>query len=247
MTPGAITLRIDDDRRSELEAMARGRGQTVSDLIRESIDAHLGRSEDRSQVRTGPPSLSLVERSSLAFQHRMLASLESADEYDREHHLKVATVLENGFTGEYDMVFAHLDPELSVAQCHLVWELLDMFRILQSSFSLLDDAQRAEVGEHAEHALSFRGFDFNDEVEAKLARYTAFLVAQDRWTEQIPVIARDGGNSHSPMLATYRRMLSVYSPLWSEVVADFSRGAEGLNLNLDQLKAVYAAWLHPRR
>jgi uncharacterized protein len=245
MAAGTITLRIGEDRRSELEALARGRGETVSDLIRTAIDdAVLGRVADRNVIRAGPPSLTLFERSVLAAQHRMMAATQDVDDYESEDHLKVAEILENGFSGEYDTAFLNLDSELSRAECRLLWDILDMFRVLESSITRIDAAQRAEVGEQAEHALSFRGFDFNDALEAKLARYTKFLIRQDQWAEQVGVLEHDGGNSHSPMLETYKRMLAAFSSIWSLRTNDYSRGLDRLYLDLEELKTVYASWSH---
>jgi len=243
-----ITLRIDEQKRSELEALARGRGETLSDLIRAAIDdVVLGREGDRSPIRTGPPSLTLVERSLLATQHRMMARMEDVD-YESENHRSMAEILENGFSGEYDTLFANFDPELSRSECRLLWDLLDMFRVVEASLSRLDDEQKKEVGDHAEHALSFRGFDGNDALEGRLARYTRFLVDQGRWTEQAKVLKHDGGNSHTPMLETYQRMLVAFDPIWSKRTSDYSRGSEDrFHLELEDLKAVYAAWLYPRR
>jgi uncharacterized protein YfbU (UPF0304 family) len=247
MAPGTITLRINEDRRSELEALARGRGETVSDLIRAAIDdVVLGREADRSPIRTGPPSLTLVERSVLAAQHRLMAATKGVDDYEIEDHVKMAEILENGFSGEYDTVFLNLEPELSRTECRLLWDILDMFSVLESNFNRLDDEQKAKVGRHAEHALSFRGFDFNDALEARLGRYTKFLFRQDRWAEQVKVLEHDGGNSHSPMLETYKRMLLAFSPIWSLRTSDHSRGRDRLFLDLEELKAVYGAWPHPR-
>jgi uncharacterized protein YfbU (UPF0304 family) len=73
-----------------------------------------------------------------------------------------------------------------------------------------------------------------------------FLVRQDRWAEQVKVLEHDGGNSHSPMLETYKRMLLAFSPIWSLRTSDYSRGRDRLCLDLKELKAVYAAWPYPR-
>jgi uncharacterized protein YfbU (UPF0304 family) len=247
MASGTITLRIDEDKRSELEALARGRGETISDVIRTAIDdVVLGRDADRSPLKTGPPTLTLFERSLLAAQHRLMAATLNAEDYEIEDLLKLAEILENGFSGEYDAVFRNLDSELSRAECRQLWDILDMFRMLESSFKRLDEAQKKELGEHAEYALSFHGFDFNDSLEAKLARYTKFLIGQERWVEQAEVLEHDGGNSHRPMLETYRRMLLVFSDIWSARTSDYSRGLDSLFLELKDLKAVYEAWPNPR-
>lgn len=243
-----ITIRLDDQKRVALEAVARGRGETVSDLLRYAADEILGTHYDAAPT-SGPWSLTLAERSVLTSQHKILAALNATDEdCERKQHLKVVEVLTNGFTGEYDSVFAGFDPEISRRECRLVWDLLDMFRVLRFSLERLDEEEIAEIGEYVELALSFKGFDGNDAVEARLMRYARFLVDDGRWDEQAKVFEKDRGNSHSPMLGSYRRMLAAFETIWDRKTRDHSKSFDDrLHLDVEELKVVYAAWPHPHR
>lgn len=243
-----ITLRVDDETRNDVEALARGQGVTVSDLVRSAIDEILGREVTANPIG-GPRSLTLVERSILVLQHEILTQLHADDHDEVENHLRMVDVLTSGFTGEYDSVFSSIDSEISRRDCVLVWNLLDMFQVLTSSLSRLDDEEKAAVGEHAEHALAFRGLDFNDSREARLARYAKFLIGDGRWEELAEAFDanHEGGNSHMPLLATYQRMLDAFEPIWKGKISDYSMShGDRFVLNLDELRTVYAAWSYPR-
>ena len=241
-----ITLRVDDGFRRDIEVVARARGESTSDLIRTAIEVFLGKEDDEARPTGGPQSLTLVERAMLTSHHEQLASLYEDEDWEHEHHKKVVEVLESGFTGEYDIVFSGLDPEIPRRECKLLWKILDMFKFLQFSLAQLDDAAKAEIGKNAEDALSFRGFDGNDSRESALLRYAAFLVNNDRWIEHKAVFEHDGGNSHSPMLGSYERMLAEFEPIWDRKTRDYSTGGPSRYLlNVEELKVIYAAWPHP--
>ncbi len=129
-----------------------------------------------------------------------------------------------------------------------MWELLDMFRVSKSSLSRLDDDEKAAVGEHAEHALTFQGLDFNDSGEARLASYAKYLIDDGRWEELAEHFdaKHEHGNSHMPTLATYRRMLDAFEPIWEGKISDYSMGRDRFVLNPDELTKVYSAWPYPR-
>lgn len=239
-----ITLRLDDETRNDVEALARGQGVTVSDFVRSAIDEILGR-EVTTNSTGAPRSLTLVERSILVTQHEILARLHTDNHDEVENHLRMVKVLTSGFTGEYDSVFLSLDSEISRRDCVLVWDLLDMFRVLTSSLARLDDDEKAAVGEHAERALTFRGLDFNDSREVRLARYAKFLIRDGRWEELAEAFDsnHEGGNSHMPHLVTYQRMLYAFEPIWKAKISDYSMGrGDRFVLNLDELRTVYEAW-----
>ena len=60
-----VTIRLDDQRHSELEQLARERDSTVSDMLRVAIDGLLRRDVHQS--------LDMVARRSLALSHEILA------------------------------------------------------------------------------------------------------------------------------------------------------------------------------
>lgn len=57
-----ITLRLHDAIKEDLEALARGRGQNLSDLIRSALDDLLLRDAQENRLDSAPRSLTPVER-----------------------------------------------------------------------------------------------------------------------------------------------------------------------------------------
>jgi uncharacterized protein len=240
-----VTIRLDDDTREELEEIARTRGVTLSVLLREQIDALLGRQVPmRDDV---PHALSFQQRQMLEQQHEILALLHE-DEYESRYHHTMAEVLREGYAGEYDRVFAAMQSEMSRAECKLLWDILDMFRVLSASVDRLSAADRASLGDDNEDRLRFGGFDLNDSREGRLLGYVRHLVGTDRWTEIGPRLADigDNGNSHSQRFPSYERMLTVYMPIHE----DSARGKRGHSidawlLTVDELRQVAEAWTWP--
>lgn len=241
-----VTIRLDDDTREGLEEIARTRDVTLSVLLRDQIDALLGRPVPmRDDV---PHALSFQQRHMLEQQHEILALLHADNEYESRYHRTMAEVLREGYAGEYDRVFGAIEPEMSRSECKLLWDILDMFRMLSASIDRLSANDRAALGDDNQRRLLFNGFDLNDSREGRLLRYVHHLVETDRWTEIKPRLGEigDNGNSHSPYLATYERMLGVYMPIHEANV----RGKRGHSpdawlLTLDELKQVAEAWAWP--
>jgi uncharacterized protein YfbU (UPF0304 family) len=238
-----ITLRVDDRTRDEVEASARGRGITLSELLRAAIDDVLGRDVDLPR-RDVPNSLTMVERRMLMLQHQILAKLAGAElDDDAEYHARQIDVLAGGYTGEYPDEFTEIEPELSPRECELVWDILDMFRILKASIGHVGTEKVEQLDEHALRALTFRGFDANDSFESRLLRYARHLTSTGRWEELAELFdrAHENGNSHFPALATYRRMLDAFQPIWK---GKLGRGfdPDDLLLTADELAQVLKAW-----
>jgi uncharacterized protein YfbU (UPF0304 family) len=243
-----VTLRLDDQTRDNVDELARERGISVSELLRSAIADFIesGRSAE------APRTLTLMERRTLALQHDILAQVRADDKDEVAYHRKRAEVLSQGFTGEYETEFLSIEPELSLQECSLVWRLLDMFRHLKNGLERLSPEDRAtldDTGQHALLALTFRGFDFNDAREARLASYAEYLIDDKRW-EELAVHFDDQherGNSHMPYLVTYQRMLNAFTPRWEKRTSNSSLGfPDRYILDLNDLQAVCAAWAAPR-
>ncbi len=239
-----VTIRVGDDTREELEEIARTRDVTLSVLLRDQIDALLGRQVPiRDDV---PHALSFQQRLMLAQQHEILALLQVGDEYASRHHQMVAEVLHEGYAGEYDTVFGAMQPELPRSECKLVWDILDMFRMVSASIDRLSADERAALGDDNESRLRFGGFDLNDSREGRLLGYVRHLVDTDRWTEIKPRLAEigDNGNSHSQRLPSYERMLAVCMSIHKEDGVRSKRGhsIDAWLLTVDELKQVAEAW-----
>jgi uncharacterized protein len=243
-----VTIRIDDDTRDELEEIARTRGFTLSDLLRGQIDGLLGR--DVPMRDAVPHALSCPQRHVLAQQHEVLALLQADDEHESEHHHAMATVLREGYAGEYGDVFVDMRSEMARSECKLLWDILDMFRALGGSIDRLSTEDHGVLGDDNEHRLRFDGFDRNDTRELRMLGYVHYLVGRGRWAELKPRLVEigDNGNSHSPRLPSYQRMLAAYTPIYEQA----AKGARGYALDaalltVDELKRVAEAWALPER
>lgn len=238
-----ITLRLEDTTRDELERLARTRGRTVSDLLRSAIDEFLGTDIEmpRSDV---PRSMDMIQRRSLSLLHEILGLLSSDDE---DYHRRQAQVLNEGFTAEYQTEFAAVGAELAPSECNLVWNILDMFAVLEASLIELSDDALAELEDEARFMLTFRGFDLNDPRESSLLRYARYLIETDRWTSLAGHFddAQDGGNSHMPTLETYQRMVPAYKSILDRKVSGRGHVLDAYRFNISELREVLDTSRHP--
>lgn len=214
-----ITVRIPDETRDALQGRADAAHETLSDFVRNCLQDAVIESPERAERRWSRriESLTLVERQTLALLHRILARVLPEDANDEDgdesYQLSRASVLEQGFTGEYSTEFEVLSGELSIAQCGFVVDVLSMFQL--AKWSMEDLGGKGEgLPEDQVHALTFRGFDFNDPLEGHMGAYVRHLVTEDRWAEQMEVVHNgERGNSHLPMREAYSRMLAEYRDL----------------------------------
>lgn len=225
-----ITIRLKDELRDRVAEAAEGVGLPVSDYIRGALETHLAL-EQAGEIGAGRPnadaenvSITPYERKVLQLLHRNLLAAKgdlSDSYYDAELEVQSIKVLENGFAGEYAQEFADILEPMGRAECELVWDIFDMFRVLQASVRELGKEGWNQINvDDAEHFGSFQGFDFNDATELRLGNYAKYLIKTDRWTEQADAFSRekDFGNSHAQMLPTYRSMLRVFKPLWRAAI-----------------------------
>ncbi|MGQ4574952.1 YfbU family protein [Dermabacteraceae bacterium P7006] len=208
-----VTIRLEDELKKDLEAVAAGRNQNISELVRELIEDFLSPGEvDRPGTVLAPKTLTAYERQLLATLHRILARVvddDNLEDGDKEYQLRQAKILESGFTGLYGQEFIGISPELSQADCTLVMDILDMFRMIDTGLKALE-----EKGETLDidnkFMLTFDGFDFEIEREAAMADFVKYLVEDGRWTEHAAMIKETGCNSHGQRLPKYQAMLSEY-------------------------------------
>ncbi|MET8848462.1 YfbU family protein [Amycolatopsis sp. NPDC004625] len=244
-----LTLRMEDDTRDELELLARGRGTTVSALLRGAIDGLLGRTAVAAST-SAPKSLSMLDRQMLVLQHEILKRLaETADALgEAEQHEQHIKVLQQGFTTEYHREFIGIHEELTPAEGALTMEILDMFTVVEAALGRLDDTGLAELGEGAEHTLRFAGFDHNDAQEVRLAGLAEHLVASGRWSGLAYHFddEHEGGNSHMPVLTRYQRMLLGYEAVVTERKAREGAGAFSIyHFDVSDLQKILEATQRP--
>lgn len=243
-----LNFRIDDESRDLFDSLARARGVSASDLLRELIWQALGRDNDRPRDDTTPRSLSALDRRHLSLQHEILATLMDQDEWEAAYHRQMVEILSSGFSTEYYKTFQMIVPEMSPRECDLVNDILQMFSTLEQSVAELSNEESSSLGEQAAYALDFRGFDFNNSQEVRLASYARYLINDDRWSEMAEHFddQHERGNSHMPMLATYQRMLSVWRPLWDKKLKSYG-GPTAYRFTVEELQQVLAAWPYPKQ
>jgi len=249
-----LNIRIEDDLRDGLDALARARGQSVSDLLRDLIRQALGRS--RGPAKKGrddtPVSLSALDRYSLALHHQVLAALaraaDDSDSYDDHgdvaHHEQMIEILERGFSAEYDRLFGGLYAEMTPRECALVRDILEMFMWTKRSVDGLTDEQRALLGDDLAGRLEFSGFDFNNTLEARLASYACYLTSHGEWEEMATYFDdhHERGNSHWPMLARYQQMLLSWKPIWdTKTDSAHAHRLGSYLLDVDELREIASA------
>ena len=246
-----LNIRVDDRVRDQLKELADDQGVSLSEYVRDLLmEAVVPVYESGVEHGDVPPaeSMRIADRQVLSLLHRILARVlpEDANDVDGdlEYQLMRAKVLEEGYTGEYWYETAGFSAELSKRDCDRVSDILQMFRII--TFSIDHLAQEGSgVSEELAYQLAFQGFDHNDSLEGHMASYVDFLMrGGERWTELRPQLERnDNGNSHSPVLDTYMRMLALYRRIMDSRERGFSR-LDHL-LSDDELEQIADARVHP--
>jgi uncharacterized protein YfbU (UPF0304 family) len=159
------------------------------------------------------------------------------------YQLERAKVLEEGFTLEYWTEFAGLGNELSRRDSERVMDILELFRIAQDSIAHLQK-EGVVIPRELSNELQYRGFDFNDALESKMAMYVRHMITDGRWVEQAEFVnGPSSGNSHSRTLETYLRMLAEYRRI--RVHRRPTLGVRDYLLTLEELEAIAAERVHP--
>lgn len=239
----SITIRIPDELKNLISDEAQKKGQTQSDYLRQLIETHAGqvRGEEFRREPVQEVSLNVVERKTLALGYQLLLASRDElrdDRYDAEYFRNTVEALEYGYAGEYPQIFAGADEGLSYDECRLVWDILDMFRVIKFSVRDLGQSGWEQTGVvDAEYYGSFRGFDGNIDLESRMIGYVDHLVRTGRWEEQREFLEKTRGNSHREMLPTYRSMLAEFKPIWRKAVG---RGGR-VHLNAEEIRNVLLA------
>lgn len=241
-----INVRLDDEIRDQLVNIADDRGLSLSEFIRELALEAVQRvwvNELPSGDEPAPKHLSALERMNLALHHETIANVldpeVDPEELAKEHRRNV-TVLKSGFAGEYWREYQQFQVELSPSDCRRVNEIMQMFSIISASRKQLEETG-IELPNH--YSLEFQGFDLNDSLEAHMASYLEFLIEDFRWLEFAPIVKDRRGNSHSPMLDIYMRMLHEFRRITKS--KDSIIRAAGYLLSEHDLEEIEKASIHP--
>ncbi|MGV0389582.1 YfbU family protein [Corynebacterium sanguinis] len=237
-----ITLRVPDDLRSLIAEAAEANGQSQSDYMRQAIEVHVKRVDPKHDRKPAEKNITLTyyERASLVLQHQILLATQGhlpEEAYDSEWHERAVEALEYGYEGEYPRLFPSHTQVLNAYDCELVWDILDMFRVIHFSVEALGENGWDSIGvENAEWFGKFQGFDYQHERESQMAGYTEYLVKSGRWIEQEQLV-EEGVNSHHQMLPTYQAMLGAFKPIYREAV----RGIGPSHLSIRDLRKILLA------
>lgn len=156
-----------------------------------------------------------AERLILANQYQILSILEKDDDYDQ-----LARNLRDGHKWLYQDQL-QLSANLPDVDVQHVLDILDLYRLLKSSFEELDDKAGIDI-----KRLNFPGFDGNNESE--LLHFAGALSRSGRYLEEIGNPAK---NSHHPTNDLYNRMLGEWRRL----------GEPSYPLSADAIKAILGA------
>jgi uncharacterized protein len=197
-----VSFRIEDELKNRLERLAEREGLNVSHLFRQVLAEKVDELECGGNERASLP-LSIKERLMLANQYRVLAVVtedkETADSYRRH-----GEALESGYELHYRDLVQNFADGMSQDLSIEVLDILAMYDDLAYSFKQLKSNEGIK-----ENDVRFFGFDEN--YESDQFRYAHYVLDEhERFVNLQANNKRYGVNSHAPMLARYRRMLSVW-------------------------------------
>jgi uncharacterized protein YfbU (UPF0304 family) len=151
-------------------------------------------------------TLTPVERLQLVNQFLILEKLypDLAEQYAAQR-----AVIEKGFTIQYDDIFDSLYDEMTEDECRYVYDVLDLFRLLITSYNALADKEGLTPED-----VRFQGFDLNNEDKNfSLAKH---LQEQGKWAETLT----GNLNSHSQRtMWLYPHMLKKFKPIGDQLKA----------------------------
>lgn len=167
--------------------------------------------------------LTKIERWMLSNQLRILEAL-----YPKEAQgfADQREAIESGYELHYNWISDHIYDGLSTDECREVVDILQLHRVLLSSYEKLDDKAGIKPSD-----VAFRGFDGNNETKQML--YAKYYCTYDggRNFEELTEARKGDFNAHMHTLSRYREMLSRWKRIGGERIYE---------LTADQIKAIVA-------
>lgn len=148
--------------------------------------------------------LSKTERLILYNQYEILEKL-SSDDYDKKHYKKCKDILANGYSRNYYIFLEHIGDECDQEIMDSVYDILEMFRSLSSSFMSLSVDEKTEIDRDK---IRFQGFDGNG---AGHYSYARFIIEDLGLYEESRL---EDYNTHYPIEDYYFGMLNK----WKKIV-----------------------------
>lgn len=168
--------------------------------------------------------LSKKERLFLYNQYEILKLLNADDEYMIKQYELNQEILLNGFKYSYGDMTEWILDDTPDDISKFVWDVLQLHRVLYSSYGELSSEERAEI---EFDDIKFDGFDGNEEADHYL--YAQFILEKMNRFEEIYNDGDYTANSHANRVARYSQMLEN----WDR----FGNGRYK-NLSLQQIKKV---------
>ena len=170
------------------------------------------------------------QRLSLLNQFEILSKI---DETNRSYYEIKVQILKEGFEYHYDeYIWGELSDPLPKEDSRFVLDVLTMYKNIINSKSNLDPNDQEKI---QSHDTCFKGFDYNDPKEVKLASYAEFFIEKlDRFKELIEDEKFEGFNSHFPTTSTYQRYLNNYNNVKTYDNYQFGK------LSVDDLNQIFA-------
>lgn len=166
-----------------------------------------------ANIQGEPATISSVDRLKLSTLFEIRALLGTNDD-ERKMFERRKEICDEGFTHSYSDLFADQYDEMRPSDAPLLFEILDMFRHLQSS---LDALEPSELNAQVRQSLTFGGFYSRSRREHKLSLFTQFLIRADQYSDFAEFFPDgEAATSASRRLPTYQRMLDTYKATWTD-------------------------------
>ena len=161
-----------------------------------------------------------IERLLLANQYDILGLLKKDDSYT-----KMAENLRDGHKWIYEHHATQISDNLPDEEAEHVLTILGIYSDLLDSYRQLSDRSGID-----EHAVTFPGFDGNN--EAELLHFASALSKNGNYSE---TIGKDARNSHMPTTDMYRRQIAEWNAL----------GSPAFPFSKEQVLKIVVARTHP--
>ncbi|CUB24276.1 hypothetical protein BN2127_JRS3_03780 [Bacillus safensis] len=164
------------------------------------------------------------QRAILINQFEILKRLDNNNEKDYDHNIEV---LFNGYSTFYKKIFGDIEDEFPEEITRKVYDVLDMFRVLYSSYEQLTSEEKKEIDEKD---VLFKGFDGNEETNHFV--FASFILRKTELYSDLQELIKQNKveiNSHRNIIYYYDELLANWSKIRKE-----TKG----RLSLEQIKYV---------
>lgn len=155
--------------------------------------------------------LTKKDRLILFNQYEILKLLSADDTEAVKHYDALQDIMFSGYKQDYDMLVEHFSEDVPESITRMVWDVLQMYRMLNNSYSSLTPQEQEDIDERH---LIFRGFDGNDEIDHY--SYCNFVLLKLNRYEEFTEGGQRDFNTHSATISRYERMLQKWNAVGIE-------------------------------